>query len=224
MNILIIEDNKSIANNLKKGFMNEGFAATVAYEGNSGYTLAADSEFDVIILDIGLPGKDGLSICKSLREEKNFTPIIMLTAKDSMEDKILGLETGADDYIIKPFSFGELLARVKSVIRRSTTVTPVLTVDNLNLDSNKHTVSRKGKDINLTAKEYHLLEYLMSHPDQVLTRDQIITHVWDYNYDSFSNPVDVFMKRLRKKIEDDFANQKKLIHTIRGLGYKFSDK
>lgn len=221
MNILVIEDDKQIANTLKKGFENEGFIAAIANDGEEGYQMAVDGDFDAIVLDIMLPSKTGLEICSSLRKEKNYVPVIMLTARDSMEDKVLGLETGADDYLIKPFSFGELLARVKSLIRRSTIKTPIYTMDNLVLDPNKRVVTRNNVEIRLTAKEYYLLEYLMSHPDQVLMRDQIIAHVWDYNYDTFSNPVDVFMKRLRNKIEGAFPKQKKLIHTVRGLGYKF---
>jgi len=224
MRLLIVEDEKNIANNLKVGFMDEGFNVSVAYDGNDGYQLASDETFDVIILDIMLPGMDGIKICQNLRAEKNYTPIIMLTARDSIENRVLGLETGADDYLVKPFSFSELLARVRSLIRRATSKEPVITVDNLQVDPNKHTVKRAGRDIELTAKEYYLLEYLVSHPNQVLTRDQIIDHVWDYNYDGFSNPVDVFMLRLRKKLEDNFPKEKKLIHTIRGLGYKFGVK
>jgi DNA-binding response OmpR family regulator len=220
MNILIVEDEKNIANSLRLGFLDEGFTVDVCNDGDSAYDKASESDFDVIVLDVMLPGMNGIEVCKRLRADKNHTPIIMLTAKDSLEDKVLGLETGADDYVVKPFSFEELLARVRSLIRRSTTGETNIKVDTLELNPTTRIVCRSGKEIELTAKEYNLLEYLMSHANQILTRDQIINHVWDYNYESFNNPVDVFVLRLRKKIETAFPGEKKIIHTIRGLGYK----
>jgi DNA-binding response OmpR family regulator len=221
MRILIIEDERNIANNLKTGFVDEKFAVDVAYDGTEGYDLASVEEYDAVILDLMLPGMNGLDICKKLRAEKNHTPILMLTAKDSVEDRVSGLEIGADDYLIKPFSFEELLARVKSLIRRSTNIDPILKVDSLELNPISHIVTRCGTEINLTGKEYVILEYLMHHTNEILTRDQIINHVWDYSYESFGNIVDVFMVRLRNKIEKPFPKEKKLISTVRNIGYRF---
>jgi len=221
MRILIVEDEKNIANNLKMGFLDENFAVDVVYDGNEAYDMAAVEEYDAIILDIMLPGLDGISICKKLRAEKVYTPIIMLTAKDSIDDRVKGLESGADDYVIKPFSFEELLARVKSLIRRTNTKDPILKVDSLEMNPTTHIVMRSGREVLLTGKEYILLEYFMNHPDQILTRDQIINHVWDYSYDSFSNIVDVFIKRLREKVETPYPKERKIFKTVRGLGYRF---
>jgi DNA-binding response OmpR family regulator len=221
MRILIVEDEVNIANNLRMGFLDENYVVDVVHDGNEAYDLASVEEFDVIILDLMLPGMDGVTLCKSLRQEKVYTPIIMLTAKDAVEDKVKGLEAGADDYLVKPFSFEELLARVKSLIRRTNIKEQILKVDTLELNPSSHIVKRSGREINLTGKEYILLEYFMNHPNQILTRDQIINHVWDYSYDSFSNIVDVFIKRLREKIETPFPKERKLFTTVRGLGYRF---
>lgn len=221
MRILIVEDEKNIANNLKTGFTDENFAVDVVYDGVEGYDLASVEDYDALVLDIMLPGMSGLEICERLRKEKNHVPIIMLTAKDSIEDRVTGLDTGADDYLIKPFSFEELLSRVKSLIRRSNNSDPILRVDSLELNPNSHIVKRCGSEINLTGKEYVILEYLMHHPNEILTRDQIINHVWDYSYESFGNIVDVFMVRLRTKIEKPFPKEKKLLATVRNIGYRF---
>lgn len=224
MLILIVEDERNITKTLKMGFEDEGFLVDVAYDGQEGYEKAAVNDYDAIVLDLMLPKMPGLEVCKKLRAEKNYTPIIMLTARDTTEDKITGLDMGADDYLAKPFSFGELLARVNSIIRRSSEKGPVLKVDNIELDPKGRVVTRKGKQIDLTAKEYNLLEYMMNHSNQILTRDQIINHVWDYNYESFNNPVDVYILRLRKKLERKFPQEKKVLHSVRGLGYKLGTK
>jgi DNA-binding response OmpR family regulator len=221
MKILIVEDQKNIANSLKKGFLDEGFQVDVSYDGETGYENAAVNDYDCMILDLMLPKLSGETICKNLRKENNLTPIIILTARSSVSEKVLGLEIGADDYMVKPFSFVELLARVRAQIRRSNEKSPVLTVDNLELNPNTHIVKRAGKEIFLTGKEYTLLEYLMNHSDQVLTRDQIIEHVWDYSYDNIGNIVDVFINRLRSKLEAPFKREKKIMHTIRNVGYRF---
>lgn len=217
MRILVVEDESLIADNLKLGLEAEKFAVDVARTGTEGYDLASTEDYDVIILDIGLPGMDGMTICSKLRAEKNFAPILMLTARDTTDDKIKGLQFGADDYLVKPFSFKELVARIRALIRRNGIKTPVLTFGNIELDPASHKVLLKGVEIKLTGKEYTLLEYFMNHPGQTLTREQILSHVWDYSYDSFSNTIDVMVKRLREKIDKD----KKLFSTIRGIGYRF---
>lgn len=221
MKILIVEDEKNIANSLKKGFVDEDFQVDLAYDGETGYDLAAVNEYDSIVLDLMLPKMNGEDICKNLRKENNLTPIIILTARGSVQERVLGLEIGADDYLVKPFSFAELLARTRALIRRSNEKAPVLSVDTLELNPNTHIVTRSGKEIFLTGKEYVLLEYIMNHANQVLTRDQIIDHVWDYSYDNIGNIVDVFINRLRNKLETPFKKEKKLIHTVRNVGYRF---
>jgi DNA-binding response OmpR family regulator len=221
MKILIVEDEKNIANSLKKGFVDEEFQVDVAYDGETGYDNAAVNEYDAIILDLMLPKMNGEDICRNLRKEGILTPIIILTAKGSVQERVLGLEIGADDYLVKPFSFIELLARIKALIRRSNEKSPILKVDTLELNPNTHIVKRSGKEIFLTGKEYVLLEYLMNHSDQILTRDQIIEHVWDYSYDNIGNIVDVFINRLRNKIEAPYKKEKKIIHTVRNIGYRF---
>lgn len=221
MKILIVEDEKNIANSLKRGFIDESFQADVAHDGETGYDLAAVNEYDCIILDLMLPKVSGEDICKNLRKEGNLTPIIILTARGSVQERVLGLEIGADDYMVKPFSFVELLARVKALIRRSNEKSPIIKVDTVELNPNTHIVKRSEKEIFLTGKEYVLLEYLMNHSDQILTRDQIIEHVWDYSYDNIGNIVDVFINRLRNKLETPFKKEKKLIHTARNVGYRF---
>lgn len=221
MRILVVEDQTNIANNLRDGLQNEGFSVDIAETGEKAYDVASVEEFDAIVLDVMLPGMDGIEVCRRLRDEKILTPIIMVTAKDSTEDKVASLETGADDYVTKPFSFDELLARIRSLIRRSNSQTPVLKLSNLELNPSSHIVKRSGKEISLTAKEYVMLEYFMNNIGKVLLRDQILTHVWDSNYESINNIVDVFVKRLRDKVEKPFPKETKLLKTIRGLGYKF---
>lgn len=220
MRILIIEDEKTLADSMKVGLIDEHFAVDVLYDGKAGYEQAAVEEYDVIILDIMLPGMDGLTICKALREEGVETPVLMLTAKDTIEDKVAGLDIGADDYLIKPFAFDELLARIRALIRRKGSKQPILSVDTLELNPSSHIVKRKNHEIQLTSKEYALLEYFMRNPGQILTREQIFSHVWDYSENLASNIIDVLVKRLREKIDKAFPKEKQLFITARGLGYK----
>lgn len=222
MKILIIEDEKRIISFIKKGLGYEGYVVEEAYDGKSGLNKGKDNSVDLIILDLMLPKMDGMEVCRSLREEGIKTPIIMLTAKDSIDDKVKGLDVGADDYLVKPFAFKELLARVRSLLRRGKTEKPILLkVGDLELNPSSREVSREGKFILLSKKEYSLLEYLMRNPNQVLTRTMISEHVWDYDFDSFTNTIDVYIRYLRKKVDDPYA--RKLIKTIRGVGYKISE-
>lgn len=222
MRILVVEDELDLARNIRVGFEDEHFAVDEFHDGIEAYDQASVEEYDVIILDRMIPGMDGITLCKKLRAEKNFTPILMLTARSSTEDKIEGLDSGADDYLAKPFSFGELLARVRSLIRRATTKETLLQLDTLIVDPATHVVTRNGKEISLTAKEYALLEFLLRHPNQVVTREQITSHVWDYSADLLSNTIEVLMRRLRNKIDRAFPQEKELFHTIRGMGYKIA--
>lgn len=223
MRILLVEDDTTLAQNIKKGLTEEDYAVDLIQDGKQAYEQAVSEAYDLIILDIMLPGLNGIDICRGLRQEKIFTPIIILTAKSSTEDKITGLDSGADDYIAKPFSFEELLSRIRSLIRRSTIKETILKVGSLELNPSTHIVKRKGKEIILTGKEYSLLEYFMHHPNQILTREQILSHVWDYSYESMSNIVEVLIRRLRNKIDKDFPGEKRLFSTIRGLGYRLGE-
>jgi len=218
MRILVIEDEKKVANFIKQGLKEEGYSVDVAYDGEEGYFLAKDNEYDVVILDLMLPKMDGITLCKKLRAEKITTPILMLTAKDSVKDKVTGLDSGANDYLTKPFSFEELFARIRVLLRKDQTATPTkLQVDDLVLDLLTHKVSRANKEIPLTNKEYALLEYLMRNVGSIVTRTMISEHVWDINFDTFTNVIDVYVNYLRNKIDKGY--KKKLIHTIRGRGY-----
>jgi len=218
MRILVIEDEKKIADFIKRGLKEEGYAIDVAYDGENGFFLAKTNEYDLILLDLMVPKIDGLSLCKKLKSEKVSAPVIMLTAKDAVKDKVAGLDSGADDYLTKPFVFEELLARIRAVLRKkdSKSLTK-LQVEDLVLDLVTHKVVRAGKEISLTAKEYALLEYLMRNAGAVVTRTMISEHVWDVNFDTFTNVIDVYVNYLRNKIDSNF--QKKLIHTVRGRGY-----
>lgn len=222
MRILVVEDEFALAHNIKTGLEDEKFAVDVIHNGKEAYEQASVEEYDVIILDRMLPEMDGIAICQELRNHKVFTPILMLTARGSADEKVEGLDAGADDYLAKPFSFNELLARIRSLIRRATTKETVLQFDSLILDPTTHIVKRKGKDISLTAKEYALLEFFMRHPNQIVTREQITNHVWDYAHDSTSNTIEVLVKRLREKVDKAFSNEKPLFQTIRGMGYKIA--
>lgn len=221
MRLLIVEDEQRLASVLKKGFLEDGFAVDVAYEGVEGLYLAENEPYDAIILDITLPKKSGLSICQELRAKGIHTPIIILTARATLEDKIAGLDTGADDYLVKPFAFVELRSRIHALIRRnSKSSSPEMTVADLVVDPIKHAVTRGNSKINLTPKQFAILELLLHHKDEVVTRTMITEHVWDYNFDTLSNVVDVFVASLRKKI--DQKSKLKLIHTVHGVGYKIS--
>jgi two-component system, OmpR family, response regulator len=221
MRILIIEDEHKIANSIKKGLEQESNACDVAYTGTQGFDLAITEEYDVIILDILLPGIDGVTICKKLRSHNIHTPILMLTAKGQLSDKVDGLNSGADDYVTKPFAFEELLARVRALVRRPKHMTgSVLKTGDLVMDTLAYKVTRADKEIQLSNKEFGLLEYLLRHPGQILTKEQIISHVWNYDADILPNTVEVFIGYLRNKIDKPFTGKPVLIQTVRGFGYK----
>lgn len=220
MRILIVEDEQKIANSLKKGFELESYAVDVSFDGKDGYEMASSEEYDVIILDRLMPRLSGIEVIKKLREEKNHTPIIMLTARGEVADRVEGLNSGADDYLPKPFAFNELLARVRALSRRpKATVSAVLQVGDLTLDSVTFEAIRGKKRIRLSSKEYSLLEYLMRHKGRVVKKEQIMTHVWNYDADVLPNSVEVYITHLRNKIDKPFPG-KELITTIRGFGYK----
>ncbi|KKQ85173.1 MAG: Two component transcriptional regulator, winged helix family [Candidatus Woesebacteria bacterium GW2011_GWB1_38_8] len=221
MRILIVEDEHRIANTIKEGLEQERYVVDVSYDGEEGYDLAATEEYDAIILDLLLPKKDGIEVCKELRKEGVHTPILMLTAKSMTKDKIIGLDSGADDYLTKPFSFGELVARLRALSRRpNKTVNEKLKVDELTLDPRTCKVERGGQEIELTSKEYSLLEYMMHNPGTVLSKDQIINSIWNYDADILPNTIEVYVKILRSKIDKPFPKKNPLINTVRGFGYK----
>ena len=225
MRILIVEDEHKIAAALKKGLEQESFAVDLAYDGEEGYDLAASEDYSVIILDLMLPKMDGVSVCKALREEGIHIPILMLTAKGELEDKVDGLNSGADDYLTKPFAFEELLARIRALIRRpKNAIDAKLKVSDLTLNTHTYEVLRNNKKIKLSRKEFSLLEYLMEHPNNILSKDQIIAHIWDYEADVLPNTVEVYIGYLRQKIDKEFPTLPPLIHTLRGFGYKLGIK
>jgi DNA-binding response OmpR family regulator len=224
MRILIVEDDHKIAGALKKGFEQESFAVDISYDGQDGFGQASTIDYDLIILDRMLPELDGMEICRKLREEKNKTPILMLTAKDKVSDRVDGLNCGADDYLIKPFAFEELLARVRALLRRPSNLeNNSLSLADLELNPHSFEVKRAGKAISLSSKEFALLEFLLRNQKRVLTKDNIISHVWDYDADILPNTVEVFMGYLRNKIDKPFKQSPALIKTVRGFGYKISD-
>lgn len=222
MRVLVVEDEAKIAAFLKRGLEENTYAVDVATDGEEGYEWARNFTYDVIILDIMLPKMDGIELCKRLRRDGNNANIIMLTAKHTVDDRITGLDAGADDYLVKPFAFGELLARLRAVQRRSNDQprTTTLAVGDLKLDLVKHAAMRAGQTIDLSAKEFALLEMLMRHPNRVLSRTLIAEHVWGYDFYNQSNVVDVYIRYLRRKIDDPFAT--KLIQTVRGMGYRLT--
>lgn len=224
MRILVVEDEHRIANSIKKGLEQERYAVDVAYTGTDGFDLASTEDYDLIILDIMLPEMNGIEICKNLRKNKIHIPILMLTAKGQTEDKVEGLDAGADDYMTKPFSFDELLARVRALTRRQGTIlNTTLLVEDLSLDNKQYLVKRGGQIIKLSSKEFSLLEYLITHKNLIVTKDQIIAHVWDYDADILPNTIEVYIKNLRSKIDKPFKNKKALIQTVRGFGYKIGE-
>ncbi len=225
MRILVVEDEHKIANSIKKGLEQELYAVDVAYDGTNGFDLASVEEYDLIILDRLLPGMDGIEICKSLRTKNIHTPILLLTAKGQIEDRVEGLNSGADDYLTKPFAFEELLARIKALLRRPKSVMKsVLKVADLVLDTHAHVVKRSGESVQLSAKEFALLEYLMRNVGEIVSKEQMIHHVWDYDANILPNTVEAFIKLLRNKIDAPFKGRKTLIHTIRGIGYVFGER
>lgn len=218
MRILVIEDEKKVASFIRRGLMEELYAVDVAFDGEKGVELALENEYDAIILDVMLPRKDGLMVLRELRGTGDHTPVLMLTARGTTEDRVMGLDLGADDYLPKPFHFEELAARVRSLLRRSSTEkSTVLKCGDLSLDTVTHRAYRSEKEIELTTKEYSLLEYLMRNKERVLSRSLITQHVWSYSFDTESNIIDVYIKRLRKKINDE--GEARLIRSIRGVGY-----
>lgn len=218
MRILVVEDEQKVAGFIQKGLEEEGYTVDVAFDGESGVEKASSGNYNLIVLDIMLPKKDGIAVIKELRESNNNTPVLCLTARDSVDDKVAGLDVGADDYLAKPFAFAELVARCRALIRRgnSDRGAEILFAD-LRLDPVSHKVWRSGDEINLTSKEYALMEYFMRNPNRVLTRAMIAENVWDYSFDSFTNIIDVYVNYLRNKVDRDY--DKKLIHTVRGSGY-----
>lgn len=222
MRILIVEDERKISANIKRALEEEAYAVDAAYTGREGLDWAMSTQYDVIILDILLPEMDGITVCKELRALNNRAPVLLLTARDRVEDRVRGLDAGADDYLVKPFALEELLARIRALMRRppDTLKSPVLQIADLTLDTLTHRVRRRNKIIDLTLKEYAVLECLMRAPERVLTRTQIAEHVWNYDVFNHSNVVDVYIKNLRRKI--DSPGEPKLIHTVRGAGYRIS--
>jgi DNA-binding response OmpR family regulator len=219
MRILIVDDDRRLCAIIKRGLLEEAYAVDAAYDGEEGEYLAEVSAYDLIILDIMLPIKNGIEICQELRAKRVNTPILMLTAKDAVEDRVRGLDTGADDYLVKPFAFSELLARVRALLRREgISKSPELRVGDLALNTLTRQVWRGQRPIELTTKEYVILEYFMRHPNVVVTRTMIEEHAWDYDFDSLSNLVDVYIRRLRRKIDDEGKDS--LIQTVRGAGYR----
>jgi two-component system, OmpR family, response regulator len=223
MRILIVEDEKRVAQFLQKGFQAESFTVDIANDGQNGLRLAQTETYDAIILDVMLPGKSGIEILTSLRQVKIDTPVLMLSARSDIEDRVEGLNLGADDYLPKPFAFSEVLARVRAIVRRKSAdvMGSFLTVADLRMDLLARRVERAGKDIPLTNKEFELLEYLLRNKGRVLSRVILMEHIWDINFDSETNIVDVVINRLRRKIEDGFST--KLIHTVRGVGYALKE-
>jgi DNA-binding response OmpR family regulator len=219
MRILVIEDNHRLSSSLAANLAHEGYSVDVAYDGQEGQDLAELTPYDLIILDILLPEKDGLQVCRDLRRRRIHTPILLLTARDSVDDRVRGLDCGADDYLVKPFAMRELLARLRALLRRQSPYTNGrLEMGDLVVDPVTHTVEREGRPIDLTPKEFALLEFLLYHPNQVVTRELIEQHIWNYDFESESNVIDVYVRRLRRKIDDPFAT--KVLTTVRGVGYR----
>ena len=219
MRLLVIEDERKIARIITESLKREKYAVDAAYNGEEGFNLADSQPYDLLIVDRMLPGLEGTEIVKKLRENGKNMPILFLTALSTTEDKTLGLDIGADDYLTKPFAIDELLARVRALLRRPPIQQPdILKIDDLRIDKQQHTVARAGKIIDLTSKEYALLEYLMRHPNQILSKETLIDHVWDFDADILPNNVEAYIKNLRQKIDKPFKKQ--LIKTVRGFGYR----
>lgn len=218
MRILVVEDEKKIADFIRRGLKEEGYAVDMAPDGEEGLFLAKTNDYDLVLLDLMLPKLDGLTLCRKLKGAKIKTPVIMLTAKNTVKEKVMGLDSGADDYLTKPFAFEELLARIRAMLRKKDAQAPTkLKAADLELDLLTHKVIRGSKEIELTTKEYSLLEYLMRNEGTIVTRTMISEHVWDIDFDTFTNVIDVYINYLRNKVDSGF--KKKLIHTVRGRGY-----
>lgn len=218
MRILVVEDNQKLAKYTKQMLEEAGYSVDCSYDGIAGQRMAESFSYDLVLLDIMLPGKDGVAVCTELRDGGSTVPILMLTAKGEVDDRVLGLDSGADDYLVKPFEMKELLARARALLRRpQEKFATSLEVQDLVLDSGTHVVTKSGEGISLTLKEYAILEYLMRNVDSVVTREQLLEHCWDFAYSAFSNITDVYIKQLRRKLKD---TDEKYIQTIRGVGYK----
>jgi two-component system OmpR family response regulator len=223
MRVLVVEDHGRMAELIERGLQEEGYAVDVVATGEDGVWMAAENEYDAILLDVMLPGADGFATCRRIRESGRWAPILMLTARDAVEDRVRGLDAGADDYLTKPFSFSELLARLRALVRRGSAERPaVLVVGDLTLDPAAHTVRRGETRIDLTAKEFALLEYFLHHRGEVLSRTSIIEHVWDFAFEGDSNVVDVYVRYLREKIDRPFGRRS--LETVRGAGYRLRDE
>jgi heavy metal response regulator len=221
MHVLLVEDELPIADFIARGLTENGYSVDVAHDGEEAVQWPSVADFDIIILDVMLPVRDGINVCHTLRRQGVRTPVLMLTARDAVEDRVRGLDSGADDYLVKPFAFVELLARIRALSRREPALLGnELRVGDLVMDAATRMVSRAGVALDLTAKEFALLEYLMRHPDQVLTRTVIAEHVWNYDFDNATNVIDVHIKNLRKKVDDPF--EVNLLQTVRGAGYRIS--
>lgn len=225
MRVLVVEDEPKIGRAVKKGLEQETFAVDLCLDGDEGLRFALDEPYDLIILDRMLPSMDGVTVCKNIRAAGNQTPVLFLTAKDKVRDRVDGLNAGADDYLVKPFAFEELLARVRALLRRpSQAISAVLTCNTLSLNMQTFEVTRAGRPVRLTQREFSLLEYLLRHQNRIVTKDTIIAHVWDYDADILPNTVEVYIAYLRNKVDKPFKNQPPLIHTVRGFGYKLGTK
>ena len=218
MRLLVVEDEENLRTVIRKRLMKEGYSVDACGDGQEALDYMAVSPYDTVILDIMMPKMDGMEVLKKMRAGGDQTPVLFLTAKDGIEDRVKGLDSGADDYLVKPFAFEELLARIRVMIRRqSDSASDEMTLADLTVDAGKHSVTRGGKAVELSAKEFAVLEYLMRHQGQVLSREQIEQHVWDFDYEGGSNMVDVYIRYLRRKLDEGY--EKKLIHTVRGAGY-----
>ncbi len=219
MRVLLIEDNRRLSDSLRATLVEDGYAVDVAYDGVDGEDMAVFTAYDVIILDVMLPKRDGIQVCRSVRDQKITTPILMLTARDALDDRVQGLDSGADDYLVKPFEIKELRARLRALMRRNApSKAGDLTFEDLRLDPAGHFAWRSDDPLDLTAKEFSLLEYMMRNPNRLITRDMVVSHLWDYDQNIASNVVDVYIRRLRRKVDDPY--DVKLIETIRGAGYR----
>ena len=218
MRVLVVEDEKPLAEFIRKGLREEGYAVDVAHDGEDGEHLGTSETYDVVVLDVMLPHQSGFEVVRRMRAAGVMTPVLFLSARDGLDDRVRGLDLGADDYLVKPFAFAELLARLRALGRRSDSMTPTeLTCDDLTMDVVRRKVTRAGRDIELTPKEFALLEFLLRHQGQPATRTAIIENIWDMHFDSFSNVLDVLVNRVRRKV--DASSVRPLIHTIRGVGY-----
>jgi two-component system, OmpR family, response regulator len=223
MRLLVVEDDAKLARALQRGLQREGYAVDLASDGDEGLEQASENEYDVVLLDVMLPGRDGFAVCRAMRRKERWAPVLMLTARDQVDDRIRGLDAGADDYLVKPFDYGELLARLRALIRRGPSERPpILEVGDLRVDPATRTVSRAGKEVELTVREFALLHFLARHAGEVVSREQLLEHVWDDAGEGSTNVVDVYVGYLRNKLERPF--RKKMIRTVRGVGFMLEPK